>query len=89
VELPAVRGRLAEDRRFEQVAVRRWDWDQTYTAAGYRKLMLSYSATQMMAEPDRLGLLNDIERFINDEFRGTVTRPLVVTLTTAVLTQRD
>jgi SAM-dependent methyltransferase len=87
--LPAVRGRLAEDRRFEQVAVRRWDWDQTYTAAGYRKLMLSYSATQMMAEPDRLGLLNDIERFINDEFRGTVTRPLVVTLTTAVLTQRD
>ena len=28
--------------------VHRWDWDQTYTAAEYRKLMLSFSDTNMM-----------------------------------------
>ena len=47
--------------------------------------MLSYSSTQMMDESDRLGLLNDMESFIRNEFGGKITRPLVVTLTTAVL----
>lgn len=77
---------LEIDRRFGDVAVRRWDWDQSYTAAEYRKLMLSYSGTQMMAEPQRLGLLGDMESLINEEFAGQITRPLVVSLTTAKLT---
>lgn len=47
--------------------------------------MESYSVTQMMAASDRRGLLADMERFIRDEFGGRVTRPLVVTLTTATL----
>ncbi len=48
--------------------------------------MLSYSGTQMMEESDRVGLLDDIESFIRNDFDGVVTRPLVVTLTTATLT---
>lgn len=47
--------------------------------------MSSYSGTQMMAAADRRGLLDDIEALIDDDFGGHVTRPLVVTLTTAVL----
>jgi hypothetical protein len=82
---PAIRQRLVADGRFQRVTVRRWDWDQTYSAAGYRKLMLSYSGTQMMAEVDRVGLLDDIESFIVERFESQVTRPLVATLTTAVL----
>jgi SAM-dependent methyltransferase len=82
---PAIRKELDKNGRFQRVAVRRWDWDQSYTAAEYRKLMLSYSRTQMMAPPQRLGLLDDIEAFINQEFEGQITRPLVVTLTTATL----
>lgn len=54
------------------------------SAAEYRQLLLSYSGTQMMTEQARDGLLNEIENLINAEFDGTVTRPLVVTLTTAV-----
>jgi trans-aconitate methyltransferase len=80
---PPIRQVLDDDERFVDVAVRRWDWDQTYTAADYRKLMLSYSGTQMMAAPQRLGLLDDMEAFVNEEFGGSVTRPLVATLTTA------
>ncbi|HEY4190352.1 MAG TPA: hypothetical protein VGM28_08020, partial [Candidatus Limnocylindrales bacterium] len=65
------------------VEVQRWDWDQTYTAAEYRKLMLSFSDTNMMDAGDRAGLVDDMESFINDHFDGRVTRPLVATLTTA------
>lgn len=82
---PPMRKILEDDGRFSQVTVRRWDWDQTYTAAGYRKLMLSFSGTQMMDPSERLGLLDDVEAFISQEFGGEITRPLVVTLTSAVL----
>lgn len=81
---PAIRQVLAADHRFDAVALRRYDWNQTYSAADYRQLMLSYSTTQMMDEPRRRGLLDDIEAFIGDEFADCVTRPLVVTLTTAI-----
>lgn len=82
---PAIRAVLEADRRFDSVAVR-YDWDQTYSASDYRDLMLSYSGTQMMEESDRAGLLDDLESFIRNDFGGVVTRPLVVTLTTATLT---
>lgn len=82
---PAMRAVLDADGRFARVAVRQYDWDQTYSASDYRRLMLSYSGTQMMDERDRIGLLHDMESFIKDNFHGQVTRPLVVTLTTAAL----
>jgi len=83
---PAIRAVLDADRRFDSVSVRRYDWDQTYSAADYRKLMLSYSGTQMMEKSDRIGLLDDIESLMRSNFGGVVTRPLVVTLTTAKFT---
>jgi SAM-dependent methyltransferase len=82
---PPIRAVLEADSRFESVAVRRYDWNQTYSASDYRNLMLSYSGTQMMDESHRVGLLNDVESFIRNDFGGEVTRPLVVTLTTAAL----
>ncbi len=82
---PAIRLVLDADRRFDSAVVRWYDWDQTYSATDYRTLMLSYSATQMMEETDRLGLLDDVESLVRSDFGGVVTRPLVVTLTTAKL----
>jgi len=82
---PKIRAQLNADRRFDRVDVRKYDWDQTYSASDYRNLMLSYSGTQMMEEPARVGLLDDMEGFIRNDFGGVVTRPLVVTLTTATL----
>lgn len=83
---PAIRSVLEADRRFDSVTVRSYDWNQTYSAVEYRNLMLSYSGTQMMDGSDRLGLVGDMESFIRHHFGGLVTRPLVVTLTTATLT---
>lgn len=79
---------LGADPRFEFIAIRRYDWNQTYSSSDYRNLMLSYSGTQMMSASNRLGLLDDMEAFIRNEFGGYVTRPLVVTLTTAGLIRR-
>ena len=82
---PALRAVLEGDARFHSVTVRRYDWDQTYAAADYRDLMRSYSSTQMMTDADRTGLLDAIESFVRSDFGGFVTRPLVVTLTTALV----
>ena len=82
---PAIRQILDDDDRFRDVGVRRWNWNQTYTARQYQQLMLSYSGTQMMDEPDRRGLVDDMAAFIDEHFAGSVTRPLVVALTTASL----
>ncbi|MBO0804104.1 MAG: methyltransferase domain-containing protein [Nocardiopsaceae bacterium] len=83
---PPIHRVLRGDPRFLNVEVRAYDWNQTYTAASYRKLMLSYSSTQMMTQAARQGLLDDMENFVRDQFGDQVTRPIVVTLTTARVT---
>jgi SAM-dependent methyltransferase len=80
---PPIHQVLRGDPRFSNVELRAYDWNQTYSAAGYRKLMLSFSGTQMMAPAARQGLLDDMENFARQQFGNQVTRPIVVTLTTA------
>ncbi len=80
---PAMRDIFTGDDRFDKVEVHAWNWDHTYSAQDYRKLMLSYSGTQMMTPGDQRGLLDDIESFINQHFGGRITRPLVAAITTA------
>jgi SAM-dependent methyltransferase len=82
---PPMRAALRNDPRFANVEVRRYDWNQTYRASQYRTLMISYSVMQMMDPAARQGLLDDMEQFIEHEFGGQVTRPLVLTLTSATL----
>lgn len=82
---PPMRDALSRDERYTNVEVRAYDWNQSYSATQYRKLMLSYSVTQMMEPQQRRGLLDDMEAFIKEQFDGRVTRPLVATLTTAIL----
>jgi SAM-dependent methyltransferase len=83
---PPIHRVLRGDPRLWNVEVRAYDWNQTYSAAGYRKLMLSYSSTQMMTPAARQGLLDDMEDFVRHQFGNQVTRPIVVTLTTARVT---
>src|SRR5262249_9738598 len=82
---PPMRAALSGDDRFSDIEVRSYDWNQTYTAAEYRTVMLSYSGTQMMEAQGRRGLLSEMEAFVRDHFDDRVPRPLVVTLTTARL----
>jgi SAM-dependent methyltransferase len=66
---------------FVDVQLRRYRWDQTYTSGGYADLVRSYSVTVVMPEVDREGLIAELSHVIDEEYGGSVTRPLVVTLT--------
>jgi SAM-dependent methyltransferase len=76
---------LQHDRRYTDVTLRRFDWDQTYTSDQYRKLLTSYSGTQMMEPGRRQGLLDEIEHCAKSRFGGQITRPLVVAFVLARL----
>ena len=78
-----LRAALDADPRYEAVELHRYDWDQTYSAAGYRALQASYSITQLMPSDARAALLDELEAFIRERFDDRVTRPLVATLTMA------
>lgn len=66
---------------FRDVTLRRYRWDQTYSPATYADLVRSYSNTQVMEPTDREALIADLCAVIETEYGGSITRPLIVTLT--------
>lgn len=66
---------------FEDVTLHRYRWDQTYATAAYADLMRSYSGMQVMPDEAREALIADICEVVDREYGGSVTRPLVMTLT--------
>ena len=81
----SVAERLRASELYSSVEVVRVPWDQTYTAAEYRDLLWTHSGTQMMPEPDRTSMVDELAAVVDAEFGGTVTRPLVATLTLATV----
>jgi len=66
---------------FVDVVLKRYRWDQTYATDAYADLVRSYANTQVMPEEPREALIADLCRVIDEEYGGSVTRPLVITLT--------
>jgi SAM-dependent methyltransferase len=66
---------------FDDVTLLRYRWDQTYTSTQYADLVRSYSGTQMMEPEPREAMISDLCEVIDKEFGGSMTRPLVITLT--------
>lgn len=81
--VPRIAEHLETSARFERVDVHTMPWDQSYDAASYRDLLLSYSGTQMMDEPERSAMVNELVRIVETEFGGSLVRPLVAALTLA------
>jgi SAM-dependent methyltransferase len=79
---PPVFKELQQSHLFEDVRLWRYRWDQRYSTAQYADLVRSYSNTQALPPKQRAGLIAGLSALIDAEFRGEVTRPLVVTLTT-------
>ncbi len=80
---PGIATRLRESSLYSMVEVHRVPWDQTYTSAEYRDLLWTHSGTQMMTEPSRSAMVDELVAVIDQELDGVVTRPLVATLTLA------
>jgi ubiquinone/menaquinone biosynthesis C-methylase UbiE len=74
---------LQRSTLFQGPLLFRYRWDQTHTSTEYGDLLRSYSTTRSMAEGVREAFVNDMTGFIDEEFEGRVTRPLVITLTMA------
>jgi SAM-dependent methyltransferase len=83
--VPDILTALEGDGRYSRPALHRWSWDQTYSADHYADLLRTYSVTRMMPMPAREDLVAELVDVVRAEFGGTITRPLVVTLTLARL----
>jgi len=81
--MPPIAHHLDASGRYHAAEITRVPWDQTYSSAQYRDLLWSYSGTQMLKEPERSAMVDELVAVIDDEFDGTLTRPLVATLTLA------
>jgi SAM-dependent methyltransferase len=78
---------LESSELFDEPALFRYRWDQTYETTSYIDLLRSFSATYKMPRPEREAFLADIAALVDEEFDGYVTRPLVITMALARLSQ--
>lgn len=85
---PAIVEQVAAAPEFGDVEIHRVPWDQTYTALEYRDLMLTFSSMRTMPVDRRDDLVAQLVVVVVDEFGGSLTRPLVATLTMARATAR-
>jgi SAM-dependent methyltransferase len=79
--VPFEHGEMTRCGLFEDVTLLRYRWDQTYSTAQYADLVRSYGNTGTMEPSAREGLIADLSAVIDAEYGGSVTRPLVITLT--------
>lgn len=79
--VPAELAEIESSGLFDEVRLHRYRWDQTYTSAQYADLVRSYSVTQLMEPATAEALIVELCRVIDEEFGGSMVRPLVMTLT--------
>lgn len=79
--VPLEHGEMITSGLFEDVQLHRYRWDQTYVTADYADLMRSYANSQVMEPAAREALIAEMCEVIDAEYGGSVTRPLVMTLT--------
>ena len=77
---PEEYGGLVASGLFDDIRLHKYRWDQTYTSREYGDLMRSYSGTQAMEQQQQEALIGDVTAFVDAEFGGAITRPLVMTL---------
>ena len=87
--VPDVFSELAASPLYDDVRLFRYSWDQTYSSGEYADLLRSYSDLQSMLCEERKALILDLCSVIDQEYGGSITRPLVITLTMARVAVSD
>ena len=87
--VPDIFGELAASSQYDDVRLFRYPWDQRYTGREYADLLRSYSGSQSMPEEEREALIRELCAIIDEEYGGSITRPLVITLTVARMKVSD
>jgi SAM-dependent methyltransferase len=65
---------LGQSARFGPSVFRRYEWDHSYTTAGYLELLLTYSGHRALDPVARANLLDCIARLIDTGYGGQVTK---------------
>jgi SAM-dependent methyltransferase len=81
--IPSASDELDRSSRFGPADFRRYEWDQSYTTAGYRELLLTYSGHRDMAPAAQTGLLECITRLIDTRYGGRITKRYLTELRAA------
>lgn len=81
--VPAIVATMEADPRCTDITVTSKRRDLTYTCDEYDRLLRTFSGPQSLPEPGRTALIDALCDVARTDFGGTVTRPLVFTLTTA------
>ena len=78
---PALYRELLANGLFADVELKRYRWDQTYSTEQYADLTRSFGGTQAMDRDAAEAMVADICDLVDREYGGSITRPLVMTLT--------
>jgi SAM-dependent methyltransferase len=71
---------VARSGRFGPVTVRRYEWEERYTADEYVELMLTYSPNLVLEAAARDGLMDCLRSLINERYGGWVIKRYLATL---------
>jgi SAM-dependent methyltransferase len=73
-EVPAARDELDRSGRFGSVEFRRFQWERSYTTAGYLEVLLTYSGHRALEPAARARLLECIARLIDTGYGGRISK---------------
>ncbi len=86
--VPAIASIMHADPRCSDIRIDSERCDITYTCDEYSRLLRTFSGPQALPENQRVDLIDALCAVARDHFDGTITRPLVFTLTTARIGDR-
>jgi SAM-dependent methyltransferase len=73
-DVPSDSIEIDKSGQFGQATFRRYEWQQTYSAAAYRDLLMTYSGHRALPEAARDGLLDCIGHLIDSRYGGKIAK---------------
>ena len=84
-EVPAVDDELDRSGRFGSVEFRRYEWERSYSTAGYLEVLCTYSGHRALKPAARARLLGCIAELIDARFGGRISKRYLTELRVAHL----
>jgi SAM-dependent methyltransferase len=84
-EVPTASDELDRSGRFGPVEFRRYEWERSYSTAGYLEVLLTYSGHRAMEPTAQANLLDCIARLIDTGYGGQISKRYLTELRTAHL----
>jgi SAM-dependent methyltransferase len=82
-EVPSSSEELDRSGRFGPAVFRRYEWERSYSTAGYRGLLLTYSGHRALRPAAQAGLLDCIAALMDAGFGGRITKRYLTELRVA------